>query len=241
MAQPVAQLPAPCPASWTGMTPTTTGRYCAACRTEVIDFTRMSSVEILAYWQQQQGKTVCGRLRSTQILPTTAAKGLRNYWRGWLGTLLTTGSLGTILLSKALAWVPANAERNSGLANQRSTASETLARESLSTTHQANGLTADSSLIKGVVRDARTKEPLPGIAVLVQGTHKITYTNADGKFMLKVASTNRRVKLLAAFPGYKKQQQNIPAKAKGKTVLIELEEDTIMLGKITIPSISSGS
>ena len=42
-------IPQPCPESWAAMTPTAQGRHCAVCATEVVDFTRMSEAEVLAF------------------------------------------------------------------------------------------------------------------------------------------------------------------------------------------------
>jgi hypothetical protein len=52
-------IPKPCAESWDAMTPTAAGRYCARCQTEVVDFTRMSEAEMLAFMASRRGRSVC--------------------------------------------------------------------------------------------------------------------------------------------------------------------------------------
>ena len=61
------------------MSPTAAGRHCAACQTEVVDFTQQSPAEILAYLRGQPGRAVCGRLRAAQLAPARPATAGR--WR----------------------------------------------------------------------------------------------------------------------------------------------------------------
>ena len=41
--------PATCAESWDAMAPTDVGRHCASCQTQVVDFTRMSDGEVVAF------------------------------------------------------------------------------------------------------------------------------------------------------------------------------------------------
>jgi hypothetical protein len=60
-------IPEPCHEDWNKMTPDQTGRYCKACAKGVVDFTSKSKEEIQAFFIQNQGKKVCGRLDSEQL------------------------------------------------------------------------------------------------------------------------------------------------------------------------------
>ena len=53
-------IPQPCAESWAAMSPTATGRHCAACQTEVVDFTCMNEAEVLAYFAARPKQRVCG-------------------------------------------------------------------------------------------------------------------------------------------------------------------------------------
>jgi hypothetical protein len=52
-------IPKPCAESWDAMTPTVAGRHCARCQTEVVDFTRMSEGEVLAFMASRRGQSIC--------------------------------------------------------------------------------------------------------------------------------------------------------------------------------------
>jgi hypothetical protein len=57
----------PCSESWDQMKPNTEGRLCAACNTTVVDFTKMNPSEIKIYFQQLNGKKICGMYQSDQV------------------------------------------------------------------------------------------------------------------------------------------------------------------------------
>lgn len=65
------QIPRPCHENWDSMSPTEKGRFCKACQKQVIDFTQQSREEVLLYLLQHPYQQVCGRMRSSQLLPET--------------------------------------------------------------------------------------------------------------------------------------------------------------------------
>ncbi len=64
------EIPTPCPASWSGMTPNEEGRHCKACDKTVVDFTAMSDEEIKTYLMRKKEIRVCGKFQSHQINPS---------------------------------------------------------------------------------------------------------------------------------------------------------------------------
>ena len=48
-------IPKPCLENWDAMMPTAAGHYCGRCQTEVVDFTRMSDAEVLAFMAARKG------------------------------------------------------------------------------------------------------------------------------------------------------------------------------------------
>jgi len=60
-------IPKPCTEDWDKMTKTDQGKLCVACNKVVIDFTGMSTQEILHVLLNQKGKKVCGNFYNTQI------------------------------------------------------------------------------------------------------------------------------------------------------------------------------
>ncbi|NML67066.1 hypothetical protein HHL22_17810 [Hymenobacter sp. RP-2-7] len=90
-------IPRPCSQSWAAMVPTGPGRRCAACQKVVVDFTRKTDAEILAYLAQADRGNTCGRFRAGQLArPLAVAAPARPAarWQAWLtGVLLATLAL----------------------------------------------------------------------------------------------------------------------------------------------------
>jgi hypothetical protein len=75
--------PVTCTESWDAMAPTDVGRHCASCQTQVVDFTRMSDGEVVAFLRQYRPERRCGLFREDQVgRPLLAAQPLTG-WRRW--------------------------------------------------------------------------------------------------------------------------------------------------------------
>lgn len=80
--------PATCAESWDAMTPTDVGRHCASCQTQVVDFTRMTDGEVVAFLSQYSPERRCGLFREDQVgRPLLAAAQPMTGWRRWVVTL----------------------------------------------------------------------------------------------------------------------------------------------------------
>lgn len=88
-------IPQPCSESWDQMAPRANGRYCSACEKTVVDFTRMSDAELIAFFQKSADHSTCGRLRSDQMDRPLIQPVVYPVWYQRLG-LLFLGMLGTV-------------------------------------------------------------------------------------------------------------------------------------------------
>ena len=220
-------LPQPCSASWAAMTPTAAGRHCAACRTEVVDFTQKSPDEILAYLRQAGSQPVCGRVRTTQLAPAGAAG---NRWRRWAGTLLVASTFGALLPGLAASATLAGA----GSATVPPPASQPSFQKAPELPKRLRKQLAASQLIvRGIVLDAGTRTPAAGITILLKDTNWATATDAEGRFALTVVPKGRYVELVAALPGYKTLVTRLSVAACKAPVTILLKQETIWLGRIS--------
>ena len=59
-------IPNPCTEKYDNMSPTSLGRLCKICNTEVVDFTNWEAKDIFKYIQKSN-KNVCGKLKLSQI------------------------------------------------------------------------------------------------------------------------------------------------------------------------------
>lgn len=60
-------IPVPCHEKWEDFTPHQQSAHCQKCNKFVIDFTTMSTNEIMAYLESKKGQQVCGRFRDSDI------------------------------------------------------------------------------------------------------------------------------------------------------------------------------
>jgi TonB-linked SusC/RagA family outer membrane protein len=89
-------------------------------------------------------------------------------------------------------------------------------------------LQAQTRTISGKVRST-TKEPLPGVNVLVKGTNTGTITNSDGDYSIKVPARNGT--LIFSYVGYKTEE----AETAGLSSLnFEMKADLINLNEVVV-------
>lgn len=91
-------VPNPCPKSWAAMTPTADGRFCGSCQHEVVDFSRMSEGEVVAWLARPAAGSVCGFFRAGQFAPA-APVATTPRWRRWLLASLALLSFKPLLSS----------------------------------------------------------------------------------------------------------------------------------------------
>ena len=210
------------------MTPTGSGRHCAACQQTVVDFSQKTDAEILAYFQQAGKNQGCGRFRTTQLarplaLPDASATGR---WRAWLAALATVWSLRLGVRQEAQAQLarPAIAVSTS----PEPTASAALAP-------------AASIRITGVVVDSASHEKMPGVTVVLQGTSLGTSSDENGQFSLtilpEVWQKSKQV-LAVSSVGYQLQTIPLPtANPAPLEVLLAVDnqhfEEAILIGGYT--------
>lgn len=60
-------IPKPCHENWNEMTPTQKGAFCGKCQIDVIDFSKMTDVEIKETLIAQRGNHLCGKFKTTQL------------------------------------------------------------------------------------------------------------------------------------------------------------------------------
>lgn len=85
------------------------------------------------------------------------------------------------------------------------------------------------STVDGVVVDSKTKQPLPGVNVIVQGTQAGTSTDFDGKF--KLAKIKKGDKLVFSFIGYKNETITYENQ---KSLTVSLTEEANLLQEVVV-------
>ncbi len=60
-------IPEPCNEDWNMMTVNEKGRFCNSCEKTVVDFTKLSTMQIQHFLKENQNKKVCGHFKKTQL------------------------------------------------------------------------------------------------------------------------------------------------------------------------------
>lgn len=189
-------IPKPCQENWLEMTPLEQGRFCKLCQKNVFDFTTASDREILeAYNKDQQ---LCGRFTTSQLN------------RDLL-----------IRKEKSSIWVAATSAIVSflGLGTNEVQSQETIKVEQTDkkVLHDSiEKITNEEIEISGTVWDGAM--PLPGANIIVKGTKKITQTDVNGHFKIKVHLSDI---IIASFIGYIDNEVKVKNDLKYKIILIE--------------------
>jgi len=140
------------------LTPTAAGYHCAACATEVVDFTRLSEAEVLAYLAARPGQRVCAVLAAPPAArQLMRPRGLRRWLLG-LAALL------------GLPGAPA-----AGLPPPQAPTKATL---------RGRVALGAPITIRGVVLDEAYNVPVAGAYVFVAGTKYGAVTNERGEFVI---------------------------------------------------------
>ncbi|MGV3600421.1 MAG: carboxypeptidase-like regulatory domain-containing protein, partial [Dyadobacter fermentans] len=88
---------------------------------------------------------------------------------------------------------------------------------------------ANEITIKGRVTDSESKEPLPGVNILVKGTQTGTSTDAGGNYSLAVENAN--TVLIYSFVGYEPQEVQVGARTE---INISLKTDQKSLEEVLV-------
>ncbi|MBD2769081.1 carboxypeptidase-like regulatory domain-containing protein [Hymenobacter sp. BT664] len=158
-------IPQPCAQPWATMTPTAAGRYCAACATEVIDFTHLSDAEILAYLARQGGRPVCALANPSQLAPLPTSR-----WRRWV--LAALALVGGPSVTSCATKPPQQLPRAAAAASDPSGPSATPAQQ---------------LIIRGQVLDGADGSPVQGVNIFINDTEFGTTTDEKGRFELALA------------------------------------------------------
>lgn len=96
-------------------------------------------------------------------------------------------------------------------------------------------LAGSTGKISGTVRDARTKEPLPGVNIIVEGTPLGAASNVDGHYVILNVPPGRH-KVNASFIGYKRfEARDVSVSVDfTTTVNIELTEGSVELDAVVV-------
>jgi hypothetical protein len=205
-------IPQPCHQNWNDMTPAGQGRHCQSCQKIVVDFTGMTTSEIIGYLNAN-GK-VCGRF-TQEKLDSINAKLVNDSKPAFSWQRLAIAASIAMLFNNSV-----KAEKAAPLKTEQGPRAFK---------DNASKLTDSVTYVrvKGKVLD-EASQGLPGVNVVVKGMQMGTQTNVKGEFSLSVPATAKS--LIISFVGYNTTEVSlglIPSELKP----IVLKPSSIMLGE----------
>ena len=96
-------------------------------------------------------------------------------------------------------------------------------------------LAQEAQLLRGLVLDADTHQPIPNAQVGIAGNKLGTSTNQEGRFALRVPAAYATTELAVALLGYRPYARPLPA-LPGPELRIELAISPTSLGKVAVSS-----
>lgn len=208
----------PCHEQWSQMVPAAeSGRHCAACQTVVVDFTRMTDAEIMAFLSQRPN-VACGRFASTQLnRPLRGVAPPAPRWRTWLAATAAVLGLREIAAEQSHSQQPATAKHNLPTRNERKA----------TTPPQHNQAPPDTArhIVRGRVIDRSSGDGLPGVTVLLKNTTTGISTGPDGSFELTFPeSVSPSQLLMFSYIGYVTEERRLDSfDTRGGIVLLPLD------------------
>lgn len=208
-------IPRPCEEQWSSFAPTNTGGFCGSCQKNVIDFTKASDDEILAFIRKKPAHA-CGKFRPDQlktyslIHPVVVKPGF-TVWKAGIVSLLL------LLISKP---TPAQIHNNK-------TSTEQIDQQ----TSRRKNWTNNFITVKGTVKSGEDNSPLPSVSVFQKGTINVTFTDSNGNFELTIDKRSGKT-LNFSFIGY--ESSDVIIQEDNPEINILMITDTTVLGGMEI-------
>lgn len=92
-------------------------------------------------------------------------------------------------------------------------------------------IAAGQTIVRGVVKDAKSKDPLPYVTISIPGSTLGSSTDADGKFSMKITGNYSRITF--TYVGYNSQSRTI-SPGKEQTLTVLLQGSSRMLNEVVV-------
>jgi hypothetical protein len=175
----------PCDEKWENMTPNERGSFCNSCSKNVIDFTRLSQLEISEIMKKSDGN-ICARVTSSQL--RTPLFNLEDEKKGFRFPYSKVAA-GLMLASSLTVGLPACTDSSKVYTVEVATTNVDLKSEIKKNNTKAKKDVSNSFVyFKGKVLAGEKGEPVENAKISLFTISNIltTYTAANGKFVLKI-------------------------------------------------------
>lgn len=212
-------IPDPCTQIWDEMMATSTGKYCSQCEKEIIDFTKMSTVEMENWFLSSKGN-ICGRINKTQLEFFNQPLQPKNK---------TGGLLYKLLMASCLTFI-ANLKTSASIVIQDTIKVDTKIKQS----QEHVSLVKPDSLVKisGIIKDRNDKLPVQAVAVSIKNSNITTFTDNEGSFTIEVPSGKDEVTIVCNFIGYVRLEKKVLLTSPNVELMMDI--DPVLLGEVVV-------
>ena len=220
-------LEKPCLEKFENFSPTSAGGFCDSCQKEVIDFTAMTSEEIMTHFSSASEKT-CGRFKTSQ---------LKTY------EPIMSNSSNNSFVSRGLAIMSFSLLSLCAVSNMQAQEAASVdnplqtERSILGKSFIQGEIAIQQYPVSGIVIDEENL-PLAGVNVILKGSTEGVVTDLDGKFEFPRALDVDDV-LIFSYIGYNPQEYSVVADASKNTdikIIFDLS-DIFLMGAVEVEGV----
>jgi hypothetical protein len=219
----------PCHENWDNMTPSEQGRFCDACRKQVIDFSEMSDREIVQFFKKPSTGSVCGRFMNDQLERDMMIEKKRLPWIRYFFQF----ALPAFLMGKEV-------QAQYGSCRKPSTA-------------QTRPVSVKQGMIQYPVmlktklwlqvKDVATGEPVAYASVMVRDDETKKVAGKDGIVTVNINSKIKNAVITISSIGYKTKTitQELSTYTTGRLLGVELEIDPVKMEEVVVMNTIPGN
>jgi hypothetical protein len=213
-------IPKPCSRNWEGMAQNETGRFCDNCNKTVIDFTQYSDQQLADFFKRSK-EHMCGTFRNDQLekaLYPLQSSPNRSLPQLLISVALTIGAGSNVYANDKQA----DKTEIHAVLNEKKEEEKNNLITGADTTHY----------VSWKIIDQVTKETLPGVTILIEGTTIATASDMNGSFKLFIPDhlVNNTIKLTVSSVGYVSQTVKCTTRdLPSLNAIIELSADKTLI------------
>lgn len=221
------QVPQPCHEHWDKMDKIEKGRFCLACRKQVIDFSLMTDQEILEYFSHTNDHT-CGRFSASQLNRDIEARKKKEL--GWFRYFIHIMIPALIITNKSNAQAKITGDT---IAYTLPVLSPKPINEVLNGSVGMVYINKKKKFtIEGKVTNERG-EPIAYVTVSIKGSKPGALTDSNGIFKI-VSDDIEHVAVIASSIGYETKETIVNVAENQKTELVLVTLKPTVLGEVVV-------
>ena len=229
-------IPIPCHEDWGKMTPAEKGKFCLSCQKVVVDFSRMSDADMVAYFKKPK-ESVCGRFNTDQLNRNIIVPAKRIPWLKYFFQIAIPAFLMSFKAASQTKQMQGKVISKVTLSGDSTTFDKRPSKPNMGE--------ALEGLVGGVVVQKGNKEkfititgkitdenglPIPSASVCIKGTKVGTLADSIGNFSIRISE--QKVALLITAVGFNGTEIQVDGRDSVSAVLVSM--NPMLMGEIVV-------